>query len=242
MRYLCSCSYDGYLFYGSAKQPGKRTVCYIIEESISKILNEKTKITPCSRTDKGVHANIFYFHFDTYKNLNTEKFTISLNKLTEKDIYIFNTKLVSDNFHARYNVKSKEYLYIINTGGYSVTRRNYEFEYNKPIDMKLLIKSSKLLEGTHDFKSFTSDSERENYIRTINYIKITKENDLIKIYISADGFLKYMIRNIIGLFIEINEGKKSIKDIPKIIEGKDRRLLGIKALPNGLYLNKVTYF
>jgi len=241
MRYLTSCSYDGLLFYGSSKQPDKRTVCKTLEECISKILNTKTTIIPCSRTDKGVHANIFYFHFDSLKELNVTSFTKSLESITPEDIHIFKTEQVSTDFHARYNVKSKEYLYIINKGEYNVTTRNYSLEYNKQINVNLLKQSSKLLEGTHDFKSFTSDNERKNYIRTIYYIKIEEENDIIKIYISSNGFLKYMVRNIIGLLLEINEGKKTKEDIPIILSSKDRRTLGTKSPPNGLYLNKVEY-
>lgn len=241
MRYLCSCSFDGLLFYGSAKQPEKRTVCGTLELYISKILNKQTLIIPSSRTDKKVHANIFCFHFDTEQTLDPKKFTNSLEKLTPDDIHIISTELVDDDFHARYNVITKEYVYIINKGQYSVTKRNYQLEYNKPIDVEKLKKASNCLIGTHDFKSFTSDNEKENYIRTIKYINIENDNDLIKIYICADGFLKYMIRNIIGLLLEINESKKKVEEIPNIIESKDRRKLGIKASPNGLYLNKINY-
>lgn len=241
MRYLCSCSYDGLLFSGSAKQPEKRTVCGTLEQCISKILNKETTITPCSRTDKGVHANIFYFHFDCNKEIETSKFSNSLNKLTPSDIFIRNVEKVNDDFHARYNVSSKEYLYIINTREFLVTKRNYELEYNKPINLELLKEASNYLVGTHNFKSFTSKGEKENYVRTINYINIVEEENLIKIYISADGFLKYMVRNIIGLFIELNENKKTLEDIPKILESLSRTSLGIKASPNGLYLNKVNY-
>ena len=241
MRYLCSCSYDGLAFYGSAKQPNKRTVCGTLEECISKILNTKSTITPCSRTDKGVHANIFYFHFDTDKNIDESKFTNSLEKITPEDIHIFGITKVENDFHARYNVKSKEYIYIINQGEYSVTKRNYELEYNKSLNINLLKNASNYLIGTHDFKSFTSDDEKQDYTRTIEYIRIEEENNLIKISICADGFLKYMIRNIIGLFIDINENKKTIQDSPKILESKNRTSLGIKASPKGLYLNKVIY-
>lgn len=241
MRYLCSCSYDGLQYYGSAKQPQKRTICGSLEEEISKILNKKTTITACSRTDKGVHANIFYFHFDTDKKIDTNKFKNSLNKLTPEDINIHTLEEVKEDFHARYNVKTKEYKYIINEGKYSVTKRNYELEYNKPIKLKQIKKAAKYLIGKHNFKSFTSDDEKENYIRTIKYIKIEKKDEIINIYICADGFLKYMVRNIIGLFLEINEGKKKIEDIPKILESENRTTLGIKAKPNGLYLNKVNY-
>lgn len=123
---------------------------------------------------------------------------------------------------------------------YKPTLRNILLEYNKNIDVSKLEKASKYLIGTHDFKSFTSD-ERENTIRTINYIKFEKDKDILKIRINGDGFLKYMIRNIVGLFLEINEGIKSVSDVSKILESKDRTKLGKKIESSGLYLNEVNY-
>lgn len=241
MRYLVKISYDGTLFFGSQKQKDKRTINNEIELTLSKILNEKTKIIGCSRTDKGVHANEYYFHFDTTKEIKAEKLKKSMNSLLTGEINIKNIKEVKDTFHARYNVKNKEYKYIIETGEYNPTNRNYTLMYNKKINIELLKEASKYLIGTHNFKSFTSDNEKENYIRTINYIKIKQNKSKIEIYINADGFLKYMVRNIIGLFIELNEGKKQIKDIKQILESKDRTKLGIKAPSNGLFLNKINY-
>ena len=123
---------------------------------------------------------------------------------------------------------------------YKPTLRNILLEYNKNIDVSKLEKASKYLIGTHDFKSFTSD-ERENTIRTINYINFEKDKDIFKIRINGDGFLKYMIRNIVGLFLEINEGIKSVSDVSKILESKDRTRLGKKTESSGLYLNEVNY-
>ncbi len=241
MRYLVNIKYDGASFFGFQIQNNKRTVEGDITKALTKILNEEVKIVGCSRTDRKVHANDFYFHFDTIKELDTVKLKKSLNDLTEDDIYIISVKTISEEVHARYSVKSKEYKYIISTGEYEPTKRNYVLQYCKPIDIVLLSKASSLLEGEHDFKSFTSDNEKENTIRTINYICIEKVNNIVNIYISADGFLKYMIRNIIGLLLEINEGKKKIEDIENILLSKDRTKLGICASPEGLYLNKVEY-
>lgn len=241
MRYLANITFDGTSFYGTNIQPNKRTICGTIEETLSKILNIKTKITPCSRLDKGVHALNFYFSFDTSKTIDINKLKKSLNSLLTEEIHIKNIIQVDDNFHARFSVINKEYIYIIETGNYNPIERNYTLQYNKTINIDLLKEASTYLIGTHDFKSFTSDDEKESYIRTINYIKIERKDTKIIIKINANGFLKYMVRNIIGLFLEINEGKKQIKDISKIIESKDRTKLGIKCLPNGLYLNKVNY-
>lgn len=241
MRYLCEISYDGYLFYGFQRQKDKRTVCSLVEEVLSKVLNENILIVGASRTDRGVHANSFYFHFDCEKVLDTEKLKVSLNKLISNDIYFKNITIVSEDFHARYSVKSKEYVYVINMGEYNPTRRNYELEYNKKINIKLLKKASKYLVGEHDFKSFTSDSMGKSTVRRVNYIKFKKNKELLIISIEANGFLKYMIRNIIGLFLEINENKKTPIMTKEILESKDRTKLGIKAPSSGLYLNKIKY-
>lgn len=241
MRYLCEISYDGYLFYGFQRQKDKRTVCSLVEEVLRKVLNENILITGASRTDRGVHANSFYFHFDCEKVLDTEKLKVSLNKLISNDIYFKNITTVNEDFHARYSVKSKEYIYVINMGEYNPTRRNYELEYNKKINIKLLKKASKYLVGEHDFKSFTSDSMGKNTVRRVNYIKFKKNKELLIISIEANGFLKYMIRNIIGLFLEINENKKTPIMTKEILESKDRTKLGIKAPSSGLYLNKIKY-
>ena len=241
MRYLCEISYDGYLFYGFQRQKDKRTVCSLVEEVLRKVLNENILIVGASRTDRGVHANSFYFHFDSDKVLDTEKLKTSLNKLISNDIYFKNITIVNEDFHARYSVKSKEYVYVINMGEYNPTRRNYELEYNKKINIKLLKKASKYLVGEHDFKSFTSDSMGKNTVRRVNYIKFKKNKELLIISIEANGFLKYMIRNIIGLFLEINENKKTPIMTKEILESKDRTKLGIKAPSSGLYLNKIKY-
>lgn len=241
MRYLCEISYDGYLFYGFQRQKDKRTVCSLVEEVLRKVLNENILIVGASRTDRGVHANSFYFHFDCEKVLDTEKLKASLNKLISNDIYFKNITIVNEDFHARYSVKSKEYVYVINMGEYNPTRRNYELEYNKKINIKLLKKASKYLVGEHDFKSFTSDSMGKSTVRRVNYIKFKKNKELLIISIEANGFLKYMIRNIIGLFLEINENKKTPIMTKEILESKDRTKLGIKAPSSGLYLNKIKY-
>ena len=241
MRYLVNIKYDGTLYYGFQKQPDVISVQEHIEKVLSKILNDKITITGSSRTDRGVHANDFYFHFDIQRNINTDKLTKSLNSLTNLDIYVKKTILVNDEFHARYNVVSKEYKYVINTGVYNPFTRNYILQYNTDIDIELLKEASNYLIGTHDFKSFTSDNEKDNTIRTINYINIEKESDIVTIYVSASGFLKYMVRNIVGLLLDINEGKKQKEDIPYIIECKDRTKLGLCAPSHALYLNKTEY-
>lgn len=241
MRYLCNISYDGKNYYGSQVQKDKPTIEGEIERVLSKVLNSNINVVLSSRTDKKVHAYNSYFHFDIDKLIDEDKLLNSINKLINKDIFIKSIVKVSDSFHSRYSVKSKEYLYVINTGEYNPLMKDYTLEYNKSINVKLLRKASKYLVGTHDFKAFTSDSLGKDTVRTINYIKVKREKDLVKVYINGNGFLKYMVRNIVGLLLEINEGKKNILSINSIIESKDRTKLGVKARSEGLYLNNVNY-
>lgn len=241
MRYLLNLKYDGSYFYGFQIQKDEITVEGTLEEILSKIFNEKINLVGCSRTDRGVHALDFYAHFDSSKEKDVEVLKNSINKMCDGNIFIKNIKKVSDEFHARYSVKNKEYVYKIYIGEYNPMLKNYTLEYNKPVDISLLKKTANKLTGKHDFKAFTSDSEEKNTVRRINYIKVVKEKEYINIYINSSGFLKYMVRNIVGLMLEINEGKKDIEVINKLFKNKDRTENARCISPEGLYLNKVNY-
>ncbi|NLC48323.1 MAG: tRNA pseudouridine(38-40) synthase TruA [Tenericutes bacterium] len=240
MRYLINLSYDGSHFYGYQVQNNAITVQGEVEKCLSKIFNEKIKIISSSRTDRKVHAYDQYCHFDSNKKINTSKLMHSLNSLINKSIYIKNIKLVDDEFHARYNVLKKEYVYKINLGKYNPIEKDYVLQYNKKLNTGVLNEFISVVSGKHNFKSFTSDKDSKTYERDIiiDY-KISKE--ILYLRFESSGFLRYMIRNIVGLLIDINDGKKSISDINKIFNEKSRTASGKCASPEGLYLNKI-YF
>lgn len=241
MRYLINLSYDGSNFFGSQKQKDKKTVIGELERVISKIFDEEIKVVGCSRTDRKVHALDYYAHFDSKKEKELSTLKHSINSLIDKSIFIKDIKIVNNLFHSRFDVKTKEYVYKINTKEYDPVSKDYIFQYNKEINISLMKKIAYKIEGKHNFHAFTSDTPIEECIRTINYIKITKEDKLVCIYICASGFLKYMVRNIVGLMLEINEGKKDIEIISKLFKDKNRSDNAVKASPEGLYLNKVNY-
>lgn len=241
MKYLINISYDGSAFYGFQKQKDKSTVASELERVLSKIFNEDINIVGASRTDRGVHAYNQFVHFESTKEIDINKLKHSMNSLIDGNIHIKNIKIVPNDFNARYDVKNKEYIYKINTGEYNPIEKNYIYQYNKKIIISLIKNACKKITGTHNFKSFTSDNEKDNYVRTIDYIKVKKHNNYVYIYIGASGFLKYMIRNIVGLLLEINEGKKSVNDIDFIFKSEDRTKNAITASPVGLYLNKINY-
>ena len=239
MRYLVKICYDGSSFYGSQRQSDKNTVLGNFDEVLSKIFNETIKCIGCSRTDKGVHANEFYFHFDSLKVKDLSTLKNSLNRLLPCSLYIDDIIIVSDEFHARYSVKKKEYIYLINVGKYNPCMVNYVFQYNKTLDLVKLRKAIKKLSGKHNFMSFTS-GKYDDYERNVKISFVVRGNILIIKFVSS-GFLRYMIRNIVGLLLDINDGKLSLKDIDDIFASKNRSSIGKPAFPGGLYLNKVIY-
>ncbi len=246
MRYFITFSYDGSQYKGYQKQSRAKTIQSEIEKALKTINNNQpVSISASGRTDAGVHALNQKAHFDLDLDINEEKLKKAINSLIPDDIYIKELEVVSDNFHARFNAKAKEYLYKINMGPYDPIERNYVYQYNKRLDVVEMERALKYLEGTHNFKSFTkSDEEKDDYARTIiqtNLIRDFKNVNKITISFVGTGFLRYMVRNMVGTLIEIGEGKRKSEDIIKILAAKDRTSAGKTANPEGLYLKDVFY-
>lgn len=246
VRYLITFSYDGLDFNGYQKQPKKRTVQGELEKVLKTINdNKKVDVHSAGRTDKGVHAMNQKAHFELEVTITESKLKMALNSYLPNDIYVKKVETIPDTFHARYNVKAKEYMYLINIGEYNPLERNYVYQYNKNLDIVAMERALKYLEGEHDFTSFSpSNNEKENFVRTIsqtNLIRDLKNTNKITILFVGTGFLRYMIRNMIGTLIEIGEGKRKAEDIIEIIKAKDRTKAGPTSAPEGLYLKNVFY-
>lgn len=246
MRYLMTFSYDGSKYKGYQKQPKVVTVQGEMEKALKKVTGDKKiEIHASGRTDAKVHAINQKAHFDFETDMSCENIKNALNSMLPDDIYVKNVDEVSNTFHARYNVKAKEYIYIINMGEYDPIQKDYVYQYNKKLDVVEMERALKYLEGTHDFKSFTkAKDEKDDYVRTIvqtNLIRDLKKVNIITISFLGTGFMRYMVRNMVGTLIEIGEGKKQSEDIIDILAAKDRRKAGITANPEGLYLKDVFY-
>ena len=135
-----------------------------------------------------------------------------MNSMLDGDIYIKSINKVDDDFHARYSVKNKEYIYKINMGEYNPIDKDYILQYNKEISKETLDNFILLVSGEHDYRSFTSDKDKDSYIRNV-VIDYKIEDNILILRFYSTGFLRYMIRNIVGLLLEINDGKKSNDDI-----------------------------
>ena len=239
MRYLINFSYDGTLFHGYQKQPNLRTVEGELESALKFISEKDIIIHSSGRTDRGVHALNQYAHFDLDKNISLYKLKSALNTYTGDDIYIKDIKVVNSDFHARYMVKRKTYIYKLNMGEYNPLQRNYVFQYCKSLDLELLNKEIKELIGNYDFSAFVNmEDKKDNYIRTIFDAYIENHDGIVVFTFIGDGFLKYQIRNMVGALIETYTKKRSIKEI---LLSKDRTSFGKIAPPEGLYLKDVEY-
>ena len=247
MRYLITFAYDGSKDKGYQKQPRVKTIQRELERALKEINNDKqVDVSASGRTDAKVHAYNQKAHFDLDIKITCDKLKQALNSLIPGDIYVKSVVEVKDDFHARFNVKAKEYIYKINMGEYNPLEKDYVYQYNKRLDLVEMERALKYLEGEHDFKSFSkTDDEKEDYVRTIiqtNIIREIKDVNHFTISFLGTGFLRYQVRNMVGLLIEIGEGKRKSEDILEILEAKDRRKAGITAPGEGLYLKDVFYY
>lgn len=243
MRFLIKFSYDGTNYSGFQTQPGLNTIQEKLEDALAIINNgKKTNIVATGRTDKGVHALCQYAHADIDVDITEYKLKRAMNSNLPDDIHVIETHIVPNDFHARYFVKSKEYKYYINLGEYNPLERNYVFQYNYTLNVDKMKDAIQVFLGTHDFRAFVTESkEKENCVRTINYVNVEQENNKLIITFRGDGFLRYQVRNMVGILIRVGENKISTEDVERILMSKDRTTTGKTAPPEGLYLTNVSY-
>ena len=243
MRYLLKLSYDGTNYHGFQTQPSKYTIQERLEEAL-KVINDgkKTQIVATGRTDKGVHALCQYAHADLDIKISPYKLKRAMNSNLPEDIHVIEAQEVKEDFHARYNVESKEYKYYINIGEYNPLERTHCFQYNYKLDIKSMKKAIKYFIGKHDFRAFvTENKEKENCIRTITKASISKKKNHIIITFKGNGFLRYQVRNMVGILIKVGENKIKPSKVKEILLSKDRQKSGKTAPPEGLYLTLVKY-
>jgi len=239
-------AYDGSKYNGYQKQPNGLTIQNKLEDALTSINNNKSvSVCASGRTDAGVHAYGQKAHFDLNTKISCDNLKRALNSLLPGDIYVKDVIEVDDNFHARFDVKAKEYIYKINMGEYNPIEKDYILQYCKKLDVVEIERALKYIEGTHDFKSFTAgDDVRDDYVRTIiqtNLIRDLRNVNMITISFLGTGFMRYMVRNLVGTLIQIGEGKYKSTDIIDILDAKDRRKAGMCADACGLYLKDVFY-
>lgn len=246
MRYFITFSYDGSEFKGYQKQVNERTIQGELENVLKRINGDKdVSVVASGRTDAGVHACNQKAHFELDTDIDCDRLLKSINSMLGDDIYVKTIEEVGENFHARFDAISKEYVYQINMGEYNPLERKYVYQHNGKLDVVEMQRAMKYLEGTHSFKSFTkSDDEEKDFVRTLlqtNIVRDMKDVNKITLVFIGNGFLRYMVRNMVGTLIEIGEGKRRSEEIIEILKSEDRTKAGKTANPEGLYLKNVFY-
>lgn len=241
---LVTISYDGRQFHGWQIQQNAVTVQEVFQNALQKIIGNDFDVKGCSRTDSGVHANMYCISVKTSHPILPQRLKAALNRWLPKSVAVLECIEKELDFHARYSCKSKEYIYKIwNSEVRNPFLDGYALHYRYPIDEKLLHTASQAFVGTHDFTSFcTLDSrEKGDMTRTVKSFSVTRDKELVTMRVEADGFLYNMVRIMVGTLLRVQQGKINLDEIPAIIEKKDRKFAGPTAQPCGLYLNKVNY-
>lgn len=237
--------YEGANYHGWQRQSSDVTIQGIIEEKLELMTGKPVTLHASGRTDAGVHALHQVCNFFTETKITPELIRHGLNSLIPDDIFITKSEYVEHSFHSRYSAKNKSYEYrILNTRDRNIFLRKYTWHIRGNLDFSEMRKCLSLLIGRHDFASFrSSGSSNVDPVRKMFKAELSDiQDDGIALFVfEAEGFLKHMVRNIVGTVIDAGIGKISCMEFQKILNSRDRTKAGIKAPPQGLFLTRVNY-
>ena len=243
-RLLLTLRYDGTAYHGWQVQPNGVTVQQVVQDAVEAVTGVRAGVTGCSRTDAGVHADMFCCAIDSETSLRGDKLCSALNFHLPRDVSVYDAREVAADFHPRYHAKGKRYVYRIWNG----TQRHPMYEkyaiwLKKHLDVETLNRVVQDYVGTHDFAAFCgagSDLQGTTE-RTIHSCTVTRQGDLVLFTVEGDGFLYNMVRIMVGTLLEIAAGRFAADSIPAILEGRDRAAAGPTAPAQGLCLEQVFY-
>jgi tRNA pseudouridine38-40 synthase len=234
-------SYDGTDYHGWQKQKGYPTIQDELEKALQQILSKKISVIGSGRTDAGVHALGQVAHFKANTRLDQKEFILALNGTLPKDIRVSSLQKISADFHARKSARSKIYRYrILNSPRMSPFLLRYVLHWPSTLDIQAMRDAAALFIGEYDFTSFSSNRELHP-VRNIIRSGIIQRDKEIDYSVEANGFLRYMVRSIVGTLLQVGRGKMLPEDIPKMFETKKRSLRSPTAPAQGLCLIKVKY-
>lgn len=236
--------YDGTLFSGWQRQKDQRTVQGEIENTLSIILNRKTPVHGAGRTDAGVHAYGQVATFQSHTKIPCQHIKKGLNAMIKSPVVIHACDIVPDDFHAQYSARSKEYQYVIlNRKTPCAIYRSYQWHVPAVLDIDRMNQACRSITGLHDFKSFeNTGSPRSHTVREIFHAGFEPASgDRIIFLIHGNGFLKNMVRNLVGTLVDVGTGRLTVPAFVQILEAKDRKKAGPTAPPHGLFLMTVHF-
>ncbi len=235
--------YDGTRYHGWQSQQNAVTVQDVLENAILKLTGARPRVTGCSRTDTGVHAQMFVCNFGTETTIPADKIPLAIKSYLPNDIICLKAEDTDLDFHSRYCAKKKRYTYYIQNSQFpDVFKVNYAWHFPYPLDIDAMQKAAKAFLGEHDFIGFAASGFTvKTTVRTIYDISVEKNGDLIKISVLGNGFLYNMVRIMAGTLAFVGCGKIKADEMEDIINSCDRKRAGITAPPEGLFLTEVFY-
>ncbi|MDI6753204.1 MAG: tRNA pseudouridine(38-40) synthase TruA [Thermodesulfobacteriota bacterium] len=236
--------YDGTNYHGWQVQPNALTIQEVIEKKIEIMTKQRVRLIASGRTDAGVHALGQVANFKTSSSIPPDGFLRGLKSLLPSDIIIKSVEEADEYFHAQFGAKRKTYLYVIlNQELPSAILRNYSWHIPVPLDVSAMQDAARNLLGRQDFSSFqAADPDPTEPVREVFKAEwFVKKQVFLHFTIEANGFLKHMVRNIVGTLVNVGRGKITGEDFQKIQKALDRRQAGITAPPQGLFLLEVKY-
>ncbi|OGP91519.1 MAG: tRNA pseudouridine(38-40) synthase TruA [Deltaproteobacteria bacterium RBG_16_48_10] len=236
--------YDGANYLGWQVQPKGLTIQGIVEDKLALLTGEKVHVIGSGRTDAGAHALGQVANFKTKSQMEAYTFQKALNSLLPSDIVIKGIEEVGEDFHPRKGAKSKVYEYrILNRNIRSVFDRGYAWHIPQKLDLKRIKKATEVLIGDHDFSSFRSvGTPTKTAVRKVFSAEWRRDREgLLRFEIEANGFLKQMVRAIVGTLVEVGKGKIGVEEFREVLKSKDRKNAGPNAPAQGLFLKEVKY-
>ena len=242
MRYFVEISYHGKDYHGWQYQPNAISIQEVIENALTVLIGVKIAIVGCGRTDAGVHAIQYYFHFDTSNTIEESKLKFKLNAILPKSISVHELFLVMEKGHARFDAISRTYEYRIYLGKNPFLIDTTLQVQNQEFDLEKMNLASKALLDYNNFKAFSkSRTDVKTYDCVVSLAEWIKHGDHLIFHITANRFLRNMVRAIVGTLLDVGTGRTTLDEFIKIIEKKDRTYAGASVKAKGLFLTKVNY-
>ena len=241
---LLTISYRGTDLHGWQIQDNAVTVQEVFQNALYEIIHERPDIKGCSRTDSGVHANMYCVSMKITHPISEDRLMMAMNRYLPMDVVVTSAREVDDDFHARYSCKGKEYVYKVwNSRVRNPFLNGLALHYRYDIDVEALNREAQAFVGAHDFTSFCTLDKREkgDFTRTVEYFRVERSGDLVIFTVAADGFLYNMVRIMVGTLLAVQQGRIPSDSIADIIKSENRKKAGPTAPACGLYLNRVFY-
>lgn len=239
MNYLVTIAYDGSKFFGFQRLNEEMSVQKVLEEALSKINKKRVLVKGAGRTDRGVHAYGQRISFKLDISITENGLKEALNSLVKPYIYVKEVIQADDNVHARFSVKKKRYCYKINIGEFNPLLSDYVYQSEYHLDIDKMKEVANLYLGIHDFKNFVS-GERKDSKGIIYDISFDIKDNILVITFEGKSFYRYMVRNLVGMMIEVGRGKEEVEKVLQMLDSNNS-ISGYTAPACGLYLESIEY-